>query len=72
MEQASPRSFLDFEVGVFNGKYVTPVDDAYIARLEQVRRQSRKLESAKTSDTQDSISYREIYSAYVNPDGQLS
>ena len=43
VDGARPRNFLDFEVGVFCGKYVTPVDDTYFLHLEQLRGQSRKV-----------------------------
>ena len=33
----------NFEVGVFCGTYVTPVDKAYFDHLEQIRGQSKKL-----------------------------
>lgn len=40
--ELSPRRPQNFEVGVFCGNYVTPVDDNYFEHLEQIRGQSRE------------------------------
>lgn len=38
-----------FEVGVFTGKYCTPVDEGYLEHLEQVRGARKKLKVAETA-----------------------
>ncbi len=41
--ELSPRPKQTFEVGVFCGRYVTPVDEAYLIHLEQVRGEAQRL-----------------------------
>lgn len=73
-----PREDQDFEVGVFCGKYVTPVDDNYFAYLEQVRGESRKMkmmESAREAVANGSANHQEMQMATngveVNGDGKV-
>ena len=75
---AVPRPNQDFEVGVFCGKYITPVDDSYFGHLEQVRGESRKLkvmESAREAVANGSAGQEEIDIAtngvQVNHDGRV-
>ena len=61
----SPRDPINqkFEVGVFCGKYVTPVDDDYFEHLEQVRGESRKakvVESAREAVRQGNAGETDI------------
>jgi amidophosphoribosyltransferase len=41
--QDSPRETQRFEVGVFCGKYVTPVGDEYFKHMEQMRGEAKKM-----------------------------
>ena len=75
---AKDRNFLNFEVGVFCGKYITPVDDTYFVHLEQVRGESRKLKvmaSAREAVANGSANHEEIEMARngvnVNGDGKV-
>lgn len=52
--QAAPsghiaRNTQDFEVGVFNGEYVTPVPDGYFAHLERVRGETKKIKMVESA-----------------------
>ena len=60
---ASPRKDQEFEVGVFCGKYVTPIDQDYLMHLEQVRGESRKMkimESAREAVANGSAGQEEF------------
>ena len=52
--QAAPtehvaRETQEFEVGVFNGQYVTPVPDGYFMHLEHIRGESKRMKVIKSA-----------------------
>jgi amidophosphoribosyltransferase len=78
--ELSPRDpkTQEFEVGVFCGKYVTPVSPGYFEHLERVRGESKKmkvLESAKEAVLHGVAGEKEldliIGGAVVNANGQI-
>lgn len=61
--EASPRKNQKFEVGVFCGSYVTPVDDDYFEHLERMRGDAKKLkvmESAREAVRQGTAGEEEV------------
>lgn len=76
--ELSPRDQQEFEVGVFCGKYVTPVPELYFEHLERVRGESRKrkvLETAKESVLHGVAGEKELelikHGAIVDSHGQV-
>ena len=49
--ELSPRPNQEFEVGVFCGSYITPVDPGYFEHLERIRGHSKKLKIVENART---------------------
>ena len=60
----TPETPKDFEVGVFSGSYITPVESNYFGHLEQVRRESRRMKDM--DKMKDSIVNNPFFSVPLN------
>ena len=58
----------DFEVGVFSGSYITPVEQSYFGHLEKVRAENRRMKDM--DKMKDSIVNSPLFSAELNGTSQ--